>query len=204
MSISSRTTKEPIIINLIHQPSRTLSLKEEKAASSCLEPSGSLEGIKPDTNLAAQIRSLPNVSQSPAATSNTKIENCVGFVSVPISFAGPLTLIGTYQTQKTFSAPLATLEPLIVAVCSHGCKVFSACGGISTSALQEGFFRAAVFTFSNIAQALKFSRQVPTLLTHLQTAAKKASSHGELVSGSPRIMGSKVRIKFTYICDDAA
>ncbi|CZT10799.1 uncharacterized protein RAG0_15156 [Rhynchosporium agropyri] len=204
MSTSSRTHKEPIIVNLIHQQSRTLSPKEEKGASSCLEPSGSLEGIKPDANLAAQIRSLPNVSQSPAATSNTKIENCVGFVFVPISLAGPLTLNGTYQTQKTFSAPLATVQPSIVAVCSHGCKVSSACGGISTSALQEGFFRAAVFTFSNIAQALKFYRQVPTFSHVSRQQRKKASSDGELVSGSPRIMGSKFHVKFTYICDDAA
>ncbi|KAH7356447.1 hydroxymethylglutaryl-coenzyme A reductase family protein [Rhexocercosporidium sp. MPI-PUGE-AT-0058] len=177
MSSSLKLPKEPLIINFIG-PSRPLAINQAKQ--------------------------LPQISRDLSTTSKIKIENCVGFTQVPVGLAGPLTLNGTYQARKTLYAPLATVEPTLVAACSRGCKTFSACGGISTAALGEGLTRAPVFTFSTIDQALAFYRLAPSLLGQFQIIANKTSRHGSLVSISPRIIGSSVHVKFTFTCGDAA
>ncbi|PVH80710.1 substrate-binding domain of hmg-CoA reductase [Cadophora sp. DSE1049] len=161
-------------------------------------------GTPRNAKLDAQIKLLPKISRDISSTSNIKIENFVGFTSVPVGLAGPLTLNGTYQTRKTLYAPLATVEPTVVAACSRGCKIFSACGGISTSALEEGVSRAPVFAFSTIPQALAFYRLVPSLLGKFKLVAEKTSHHAQLLSVVPRIIGSSVHVKFTYTCGDAA
>ncbi|KAL2073824.1 hypothetical protein VTL71DRAFT_11150 [Oculimacula yallundae] len=205
MSTSLKPAKEPYIINFI-EPSRSLSLEDNNVTRQSLEAKVTQppKSIKLNPKIESQVKFLPQISRELSATSSIKIENCVGFASVPVGLAGPLTLNGTHQTRKTLFAPLATVEPTVVAACSRGCKVFSACGGISISALQEGLSRAPVFTFSTIQQALAFYRAVPSLLGQLQVVANKTSRHGKLVSVSPRIIGSAVHVKFTYTCGDAA
>jgi hydroxymethylglutaryl-CoA reductase len=74
-----------------------------------------------------------------------EIENCIGFTRVPLGLAGPLTIQG--ESKRTVYAPLATVEPTLVASCSRGCKAFEAMGGIQVSALSEGLSRAPVLTF---------------------------------------------------------
>ncbi|KAL5324580.1 hypothetical protein ACEPPN_009126 [Leptodophora sp. 'Broadleaf-Isolate-01'] len=204
MSSSLKLAKEPFIINFI-EPSRQLATDETEIKPQ-IKPQIKLPSKESSrsTKLASQIRLLPRISKDLSSASNIKIENCVGFTSVPIGLAGPLTLNGTYQDRKTLYAPLATVEPTLVAACSRGCKLFSACGGISTAALEEGVARAPVFTFSTIDQALAFYRLVPSLLGQFQMIANRTSRHGSLVSVSPRIIGSSVHVKFTYTCGDAA
>jgi len=205
MSTSLKPAKEPWIINFI-EPSRTLNIEETSTTPQVAEinPDPDPKTISRNTKLDTQIKLLPRISQDLAATSNIKIENCVGFTSVPVGLAGPLTLNGTSQTRRTLYAPLATVEPTVVAACSRGCKIFSACGGISTSALEEGVPRAPVFTFSTVPQALAFYRSVPSLLGKFKTESEKTSRHAKLISVTPRIIGSSVHVKFTYTCGDAA
>ncbi|KAH7407953.1 hydroxymethylglutaryl-CoA reductase [Cadophora sp. MPI-SDFR-AT-0126] len=205
MSSPLKLAKEPWIINFI-EPSRSLSLDEYNTEPMAKVIENKLLSKKNDrkAELDAQIKLLPKISRDLSSTSNIKIENCVGFTCVPVGLAGPLILNGTYQTRKSLYAPLATVEPSVVAACSRGCKIFSTFGGISASALEEAVSRAPVFSFSTIPQALAFYRIVPSLIEKFKAAAEKTSRHAQLLSVNPSIIGSSVHVKFTYNCGDAA
>ncbi|CZR55006.1 related to hydroxymethylglutaryl-CoA reductase [Phialocephala subalpina] len=154
--------------------------------------------------IASKVSILEHITRDLKTSQGIKIENHVGFTQVPVGLAGPLTVNGTSQKTKQLYGPLATVKPTLVAACSRGCKLFSTCGGISTSALTEGLSRAPVFVFSNIAAAVAFYHLVPSLLEDFKANAQKTSRHAVLLSLSPSIIGSSVHIKFTYSCGDAA
>lgn len=162
------------------------------------------DGKQLGPNIALQLPYLKAISRDLATSGNVKIENHVGFTHVPVGLAGPLTINGTHQKRTQVYGPLATVEPTLVAATSRGCKLFSACGGISTSALTEGLARAPVFVFSNISAAVAFYHKVPSLLGEFKATAEKTSRHAVLLSVTPNIVGSGVHVKFTYSCGDAA
>ena len=62
---------------------------------------------------------------------------------------GPLRIRDMAQTDDDLFAPLATVEPTLVASCSRGCKAFHRCGGIQFHVLDERMSRAPVFFFSS-------------------------------------------------------
>jgi hydroxymethylglutaryl-CoA reductase len=106
-------------------------------------------------------------------TKNIKIKNCISFTQVPLSLAGSLTIHG--ELKRTVYAPLATVEPTLVASCSQGCKAFQATSGIQVTALSEGLSCAPVFIFRTVNNALQFYYYVPTL-KHLFDASSDKTS----------------------------
>jgi NADP-dependent 3-hydroxy-3-methylglutaryl-CoA reductase len=135
-------------------------------------------------------------------TKDIKIENCIGFTRVPLGLAGPLTIDG--ESKRTVYAPLATVEPTLVASCSLGCKAFQATGGIQVTALSEGLSRAPVFIFRTFNDALQFYYHVPTLKPLFDANSNKTSRYARLIDITPHIIGRTVHVKFRYTCGDAA
>jgi hypothetical protein len=83
--------------------------------------------IVPATYTMDRTRNLERVAEKLLScrnedTKDIKIENCIGFTRVPLGLAGPLTIDG--ELKSTVYAPLATVEPTLVASCSRGCKAF--------------------------------------------------------------------------------
>ncbi|PSN59226.1 hydroxymethylglutaryl-CoA reductase [Corynespora cassiicola Philippines] len=153
---------------------------------------------------------LPIVSQAYSEFSDPAkitIENFVGFVKVPVKLAGPLRVHDAEQTDDNddgFFAPLATVEPTLVASCSRGCKALNACGGVQFRALDEGMSRAPVFCFARPEHAVAFAGHVPSLTKQFAADAESTSQHARLKKLTPHIIGSKVHVKFDYACGDAA
>jgi len=135
-------------------------------------------------------------------TKGIKIENCIGFTQVPLGLAGPLTVRG--ESKRTIYAPLATVEPTLIASCSRGCKAFQATGGIQVTALSEGLSRAPVFTFRSIDDALRFYHRIPALKSSFIASGEKTSRYARLVEVTPHLIGKTVHVKFRYTCGDAA
>ncbi|KAF2818224.1 substrate-binding domain of hmg-CoA reductase [Ophiobolus disseminans] len=149
---------------------------------------------------------LPIISHAysaPAEPSDVKIESFVGFVKVPVGLAGPLRVRDSLNTNDEFFAPLATVEPTLVASCSRGCKAFNKCGGIQFSILGEGMSRAPVFSFASPAEAITFSKNIRGLKGQFATDAEKTSRYARLQNLTPHIIGSNVHVKFDYLCGDA-
>jgi hydroxymethylglutaryl-CoA reductase len=85
-------------------------------------------------NLKRVTKKLPSCRNED--TKDIKIENCIGFIRVPLGLASLLTIDG--ELKRTVYAPLATVEPTLVASCSRGYKAFQVTGGIQVTALSEG------------------------------------------------------------------
>jgi hydroxymethylglutaryl-CoA reductase len=149
---------------------------------------------------------LPIISHAysaPVEPSEIKIESFVGFVKVPVGLAGPLRVRDSYHTDDDFFAPLATVEPTLVASCSRGCKAFNKCGGIQFSILGEGMSRAPIFSFTSPAEAIVLSKHVPGFKEQFPADAEKTSRYARLQHLTPHVIGSNVHVKFEYLCGDA-
>lgn len=112
--------------------------------------------------------------------SKAAIENCVGFVNVPVGLAGPLRVRDAGQTDDDFFAPLATVEPTLVASCLRGCKAFQRCGGARFHVLNEGMSRAPIFFFSSPDEAMLFAARVPQLQSQFTADAESTSRYARL------------------------
>ena len=138
-------------------------------------------------------------SETPKIT----IENFVGFVRVPVGLAGPLRVRDAGQTDDDFFAPLATVEPTLVASCSRGCKALQRCGGARFHVLNEGMSRAPIFFFSRPDEAVLFAARVPQLQSQFAADAESTSRYARLQKLTPHVIGSNVHVKFDYACGDA-
>jgi NADP-dependent 3-hydroxy-3-methylglutaryl-CoA reductase len=148
-------------------------------------------------------KSLKAISQDKEETRGIRIESCVGFTKVPLGLAGPLCIKGQHQLQKTVYAPLATVEPTLVAACSRGCKTFQTSGGVQAIARKEGMSRAPVFVFSVMDEAVKFYQHVSCLETSFRASAEGTSRYAQLIELVPHIIGRSVHVKFVFTCGDA-
>jgi NADP-dependent 3-hydroxy-3-methylglutaryl-CoA reductase len=151
---------------------------------------------------------LPNISKvyssaESDAPSKVTIENHAGFVRVPVGIAGPLKITGSENTNDEFFAPLATVEPTLVASCSRGCKAFTESGGLHFNVLHEGMTRAPVFFFNSPVEAIAFVDRVPALQDQFARDAESTSRFARLQTLTPHIIGSNVHLHFSYFTGDA-
>ncbi|PYI25492.1 substrate-binding domain of hmg-CoA reductase [Aspergillus indologenus CBS 114.80] len=150
------------------------------------------------------LRDLGHRKKDSQDLSDIRIENCVGFVKVPLGIAGPLQVHGPdFQSDQAF-APLATTEAALIASCSRGCKAFNLCGGLQFDILGDGMSRAPVFSFDTPKEAISFTRSVPDWQPEFAQAAESTSRHLRLQKMTPHIIGSSVHLYLNYQCGDAA
>ncbi|KAH6616396.1 hmg-CoA reductase [Boeremia exigua] len=152
---------------------------------------------------------LPTISKAYSKAestpiSNPTIENHAGFIRIPVGIAGPLLIHGPGNTHSTFFAPLATVEPTLVASCSRGSKAFTDSGGLHYRILHESMIRAPVFCFHTPAAALAFAAAVPGLHDTLARAAEATSRFAKLQRLVPCVVGADVHVRFEYSTGDAA
>lgn len=83
------------------------------------------------------LRKLQHVTRHADEARNIHIENCVGFVPVPVGIADPLRIQGINTPKDTFHALLASSEAALVASVSRGCKAFDQCGRMQFEVLEE-------------------------------------------------------------------
>lgn len=132
-----------------------------------------------------------------------RIENFIGFTSVPVGLAGPLQIHGHYQKEEV-TAPLATVEATLIASVNRGCKAFQQCGGVKAYAMSEGMGRAPVFRFCTVDDAVAFCKSLPDVEGQLREDAEGTSRFARLIGLTPHIVGTKVHLHFEYTCGDAA
>lgn len=150
------------------------------------------------------IQDLQHVTRHADETPDIHVENCIGFVPVPVGIAGPLLVEGPDTPRDKFHAPLATTEAAMVASCSRGCKAFTQAGGIQFDVLGESMSRAPVFFFPSPREAVAFTRQLPSLHAQFERDARTASSHVQLQKMTPHIIGSTAHVRMEFDCADAA
>lgn len=150
------------------------------------------------------IRDKMGLLEHAEETSDVQIENCVGFVKVPVGLAGPLLVSGPNTPNENVYAPLATTEAALVASCSRGCKAFSACGGLQFEVLGDRMSRAPVFNFPSPREAIDFAKRLPEFQEEIAEAAESTSNHLRFQRMTPHVVGSDVHLHLSYYCGDAA
>ena len=90
------------------------------------------------------------------------IENHVGFMQVPMSVVGPLSLDGTYA-QGEFCIPLCTLEGTLAMSMNRGIYAANVSGGTVVRHFRQELSRAPVFIFDNRVSFILFlSKSIPS------------------------------------------
>lgn len=78
---------------------------------------------------------------------NTCCENVIGYVGIPVGFAGPLVVNGT-----PYIVPMATTEGALVASTNRGAKALGA-QGVTAVVEDVGMTRAPVVSFPSVLRA---------------------------------------------------
>lgn len=147
---------------------------------------------------------IPQIQALKGNDAKVNIENVVRYAKVPLGLAGPLRIQGLGDTDGRFVAPLATVEPTLVASYSRGSKALERCGGVHFKVLGEGMSRAPDFAFADTADAIAFAELLPDLHEHFAQLAESTTRHARLQKLTPHIIGSNVHFHFRYSCGDAA
>lgn len=166
----------------------------------------------PDTAAAARRQYLERSTETSldtvgdyafdAGRAESNIENMIGTVQVPMGIAGPVPVDGE-QADGQYYLPIATTEGGLVASVNRGCSTIQAAGGATARVTRAGMTRAPVFAVEDIAAAKATVEWVQDHEQQLRDAAESTTSHGELLSVDPYVVGNSVFLRFTYDTKDA-
>ncbi|KAL2867533.1 hydroxymethylglutaryl-coenzyme A reductase-domain-containing protein [Aspergillus lucknowensis] len=127
-------------------------------------------------------------------------ENVVGYMPVPVGFAGPLTIDG-----KSYFLPMATTEGVLVAGVMRGSKAINAGGGATTVLTSDGMTRGPCVTFESLERTADAKRWVdsPAGQTVLKEAFNSTTRYGRLESVKSVMAGTNLYIRFKASTGDA-
>ncbi len=77
-------------------------------------------------------------------------ENVIGYMPIPVGYAGPLLLDGV-----SYNVPMSTTEGALVASTNRGCRAVASSGGVHSSLLNDGMTRGPVVRLPSATEASK-------------------------------------------------
>ncbi|CAD6992992.1 unnamed protein product [Ceratitis capitata] len=130
---------------------------------------------------------------------NACCENVIGYVPIPVGFAGPLLLDG-----KRYFVPMATTEGALVASTNRGCKALSVRGVIS-HVEDVGMTRAPCVRFASISRAVEAKNWINNEENYKKIKAEfdSTSRFGRLRECLIAIDGPQLYIRFVALTGDA-
>jgi hydroxymethylglutaryl-CoA reductase (NADPH) len=142
---------------------------------------------------------------SPVSAESLKgnIENFIGSVHIPVGLAGPLKFNFLNSSEEIY-APLATSEGALVSSVVRGALALTMSGGVTTRVISNRMIRAPQFEFSNVDEAILFTKWVTNHFETLQKKTKDHSNHAVLLELDAKVFGKTAHIRFIYSTGDAA
>ena len=130
---------------------------------------------------------------------NACCENVLGYVQIPVGYAGPLLLDGT-----RYFVPMATTEGALVASTNRGCKVLSV-RGVSSFVEDVGMTRAPCVKFPNVLRASTAKRWIEhhENFDNIKTAFDSTSRFARLQEILIAMDGPTLYIRFRALTGDA-
>lgn len=130
---------------------------------------------------------------------NVCCENVIGYVEIPVGYAGPLLLDGV-----KYYVPMATTEGALVASTNRGCKVISI-GGVTSFVEDIGMTRAPCVRFTNVHNASEAKRWIddPKNFRAIKLAFDSTSRFARLQEIFITMDGPQLYIRFRALTGDA-
>lgn len=131
------------------------------------------------------------------------IEHFIGVAQVPIGVAGPLRVRGEHADGDYF-VPLATTEGTLVASYNRGMRLLTACGGVTTTVVDDAMQRAPVFVLPDARAARELGEWVDAHFDDVRAAAEATTDTGRLRRIDHYAVGPLRYLRFHYTTGDAA
>lgn len=130
---------------------------------------------------------------------NACCENVLGFVEIPVGYAGPLTL-----DSKKYFVPMATTEGALVASTNRGCKALSYYG-VRSVVEDVGMTRAPCVKFPDVVSAAQAKRWMETAenFQMIKVAFDSTSRFARLQELLIAMDGPQLYIRFRAFTGDA-
>jgi len=127
-------------------------------------------------------------------------ENVIGYVPVPIGFAGPLLL-----NNKSYYVPMATTEGALVASTNRGARAITESGGATAYVYDDGMTRSPVVQMPSIKECaqLKTWLNNTTNFKSLQNIFASTTSFGKLKKIEVMLAGRLAYLRFKCTTGDA-
>ncbi|CAF1140857.1 unnamed protein product [Adineta steineri] len=130
---------------------------------------------------------------------NQCCENVIGYVQLPIGYAGPLRV-----DDKYYYIPLATTEGALVASTNRGCKAVSMSKtGIETIVFNDGMTRGPVLKFNSIRQAYEAYQWLDENFDEVKQYFDRTSSYARLTSIKRNLAAHYLFVRFVATTGDA-
>lgn len=152
-------------------------------------------------NLGKSLDGLPFRNYDYNKVMGACCENVIGYVPVPVGFAGPLPLDG-----RSFYVPMATTEGCLVASTNRGCRALMASiNGVDSCVVADGMTRGPVVRFPSVPRASKAMiwMQEPANFKIMKESFDSTSRFARLTKLHVRIAGRHLFIRFVAKTGDA-
>jgi hydroxymethylglutaryl-CoA reductase (NADPH) len=127
-------------------------------------------------------------------------ENVVGYMPVPVGFAGPLII-----DDQNYFLPMATTEGVLVAGVMRGSKAINAGGGVKTVLTADGMTRGPCITFESLCRTAEAKQWLdsPAGQSIMKQAFDSTTRYGRLLSMKTAMAGTNLYIRFKASTGDA-
>ena len=150
-------------------------------------------------NSLSSLTSLPYEHYDYSLVVNQCCENVIGYVQIPVGYAGPIRV-----DDKYFYIPMATTEGALVAGTNRGCKAISMSKtGVETIVFNDGMTRGPVLKFNTIRQAHDAYEWFETNFEEVKQCFDKTSSYARLTSIKRNIAAHYLFVRFVATTGDA-
>ncbi|CAF0969286.1 unnamed protein product [Adineta steineri] len=154
--------------------------------------------ISTENNLSS-LDLLPYEHYDYSLVINQCCENVIGYVQLPIGYAGPLRV-----DDKYYYIPLATTEGALVASTNRGCKAVSMSKtGIETIIFNDGMTRGPVLKFNSIRQAYEAYQWLDENFDEVKQYFDRTSSYARLTSIKRNLAAHYLFVRFVATTGDA-
>jgi len=142
---------------------------------------------------------LPYKHYNYSLVTNQCCENVIGYIPIPVGYAGPLRVDG-----ELYYIPLATTEGALVASTNRGCKALTMTGrGVETVVFNDGMTRGPVLKFQSIRQAHEAYEWFEDNFDEIKKCFEKTSSYARLTNIKRNLAAHYLFVRFVATTGDA-
>lgn len=141
---------------------------------------------------------LPYLNYKYEETYGKSIENCIGYVPVPVGICGPIKV-----NNEESLIPIATTEGALCASISRGMKALNESGGVTAIAFEKGMTRSPLVKLQSITKVEELKQWIQANHDQLVAEFSTTTKYGKLTKIDFFQNGCYLHVRFTANCGEA-